>query len=141
MPGYQAESIHATHTGMTKFTGKTDPGYDKVSGQLSIWCSELRAAAPAPEAQAQASSNEQVRDRRVERFAQFQPERRTQQWSGTVNSNGGMVMQGNPSVGGGYAVWLNGPLRNCGVPGDAAQWTLLAGVESRLEGVMPSKER
>jgi len=85
---------------MTKFTGKSDPGYDKVSGQLSIWCSELPAPAPAAEVPSQASSSEQVRNRRVEKFAQFQPERSTQQWSGTVYSNGGVILQGNPSAGG-----------------------------------------
>lgn len=100
VPGYQAESIHATHTGMTKFTGRTDPGYDKVSGQLSIWCSELPAPTAAEEASSQTSSNDQVRNRRVEKFAQFQPERSSQQWTGTVNSNGGVIMQGNPSAGG-----------------------------------------
>ena len=85
---------------MTKFTGQTDPGYDKVGGQLGIWCSELPAPASTSEAASQASSNEQVRNRRVDRFAQFQPERSPQQWSSTVNSNGGVILQGNPTAGG-----------------------------------------
>lgn len=85
---------------MTKFTGKSDPGYEKVSGQLSIWCSELPATAPAAEAPSQAAPSEQVRNRRVEKFTQFQPERSMQQWSGTVISTGGMNLQSNPSAGG-----------------------------------------
>ena len=85
LTAYENASIHATHTDMTKFATKNDTGYVRVSDQLFFWCQELTAP-----------SQDDVRNRRLERFA----ESSTQNWSGTVNSGSGSWVQGNVQAGG-----------------------------------------
>ncbi|KFY40830.1 hypothetical protein V495_05241 [Pseudogymnoascus sp. VKM F-4514 (FW-929)] len=42
LPGYPCYSIHATHTGMTKFDGPEDQGYISVCGELERWTRSAR---------------------------------------------------------------------------------------------------
>ncbi|OCL10293.1 hypothetical protein AOQ84DRAFT_430924 [Glonium stellatum] len=42
IPGYNSTTIYADHMGMTKFATKADKGYQRVSGILDGWVSELR---------------------------------------------------------------------------------------------------
>ena len=42
IPGYNSTTIPANHMGMTKFAAKSDSGYQRVSGILEGWISELR---------------------------------------------------------------------------------------------------
>jgi hypothetical protein len=41
LPAYNSTSIHGDHTSMTRFTGKDDSGYVKVSDTLWLWISEI----------------------------------------------------------------------------------------------------
>ncbi|KAL5347666.1 hypothetical protein ACLOAV_007075 [Pseudogymnoascus australis] len=42
LPGYSCYSIHATHTGMSKFEGPQDHGYIDVCGELERWTRRAR---------------------------------------------------------------------------------------------------
>ncbi|KAI9765525.1 MAG: hypothetical protein M1840_007351 [Geoglossum simile] len=46
LPGYEALSIHADHSSMSKFANRTDPGYGRVSSVLARWSRELTTAPP-----------------------------------------------------------------------------------------------
>ena len=41
LPEYPNDSIHQNHSDMTKFSGKADPGYVRVRGQLWLWVDAL----------------------------------------------------------------------------------------------------
>jgi hypothetical protein len=85
LSGYDNQSIHSDHKGMTRFYGPDDNGYILVSGWLQMWAEAIQDA--------QSSSSEEVRDARVRRFG-------TSQIYSTVNSTGsGSVFQGNGNVG------------------------------------------
>ena len=42
IPGYNSTTIPANHKDMTKFATESDSGYQRVSGILEGWISELR---------------------------------------------------------------------------------------------------
>ncbi|KAH0542301.1 hypothetical protein FGG08_003328 [Glutinoglossum americanum] len=44
LPGYESLSIHADHSGMCKFRGRSDGGYRRVSGVLARWARELETS-------------------------------------------------------------------------------------------------
>lgn len=43
LPGYSAIGIHRDHRAMARFTGKDDPGFISVSGELRRWADEIKS--------------------------------------------------------------------------------------------------
>jgi protein SERAC1 len=86
---------------MARFSGTKDAGYVSVSDQLWLWVDTLQKEA---DAQAKADSGlqipaEEVRERRNRRFGTMQDVVSGSQYSGSVNTGGGPVFQGNLSAG------------------------------------------
>jgi hypothetical protein len=42
LSAYSSYAVHADHSGMTKFLDSEDPGYQSVSGELSIWARDVQ---------------------------------------------------------------------------------------------------
>ena len=82
LPRYRYQGIHATHTDMTKFSSRSDPDYDRVSGELYMWCRDLPTQ----------TSVHEVRNKRVEKFGQVHTP--SQQVAGNVNTAGGNSVHG-----------------------------------------------
>lgn len=100
---------------MTKFPSRASADYDRVSGQLLIWCLDIFSSS---ENDINAENKNEMRNRRVEKFAggagagagardgglgagsggagrESLQQHHQQTWGATVNSPGGMVFQGN----------------------------------------------
>ena len=84
LPQYGNQGIHANHIGMTKFSSRSDQGYQNVSGQLRIWRMEI----------------EEIITRKTDRNDhRLLPDSSTETvkytYSGNVYSGEGIVVQGD----------------------------------------------
>jgi len=123
LPEYPNDSIHQNHSDMTKFSGKADPGYVRVRGQLWLWVDainkrELSSTATIP---MQPDSDERTLVSRSDRSehasnvpdgmavselegsgerqpAQREAETKSSQ-AGAISSRGGPIFMGNVSAG------------------------------------------
>lgn len=97
---YNNQGIHADHVGMTRFASSEDQGYRNIRDQLCIWALEIdyfKPGANANHAQ-QASSGGKV----------VGPcEKSSHVYSGSVNSNGRQVIQGNLTSSGDLSLSYN----------------------------------
>jgi len=75
---------------MTKFSSAKDAGYVAVSDQLWLWADTLKKT--------ETQFMEEIREGRNKKFGTMQ-DVGSSVYSGSVNSGGGLVFQGNQSAG------------------------------------------
>ncbi|KAL8697121.1 MAG: hypothetical protein Q9201_007298 [Fulgogasparrea decipioides] len=116
---YTSIGIHANHTDMTKFTSDQDPDYRNVLSELQRFVQACKqqtkrelpsAASESPEIQGQSdhgigneSSSAGKGDQNVmrEKEKPYGPTKPVNTFSGTFNTNGGKIIQGNEFNSGG----------------------------------------
>lgn len=109
LTGYGNRSIHGTHMSMTKFAARSDAGYNAVYKQLWVWLEDLGSNEGDAAATAPGQGRQQPTPRRAGLLEQGGPRSGGTQYFGSVNSNGGMVFQGNQSASGDINFNSGGP--------------------------------
>lgn len=89
---YNNQGIYANHVDMTRFASRMDQGYRNICGQLRIWALEIEGAGSGG---AQQPILEESKSGNARPFAAS-----SHVYSGTINSYGGHVIQGNLSSSG-----------------------------------------
>lgn len=82
---YNNQGIHANHVEMTKFGSSEDQGYRNIHDQIRIWALEIESVVNAGHLQQHSSQGRNLGSSGVTSHI----------YSGSVNSNGGQVIQGN----------------------------------------------
>ena len=82
---YNNQGIHANHVEMTKFGSSEDQGYQNIRDQIRIWALEIDAVVNAGHLQ-----QHSIQGRNLGSSVGI-----SHIYTGSVNSNGGQVIQGN----------------------------------------------